>query len=73
VPEIKPGAAGGETAGKAFPKVVKDAAKAENPCSTCVYCRIEGTGTQVDHAIPKARLCMKNQVGRLGDCTRGRD
>ncbi len=55
VPQIKAGAAGGETAGKAFPQAVKDAAKAENPRSTCVYCRIDGTGTQVDHAIPKAR------------------
>lgn len=55
MPEIKSGAAGGETAGKAFPQAVKDAAKAENPSSTCVCCRKEVTGTQVDHAISKAR------------------
>ncbi|MDO3520323.1 RHS repeat-associated core domain-containing protein [Ralstonia pseudosolanacearum] len=55
VPLIKAGSAGGETAGKAFSQAVKDAAKAENPLSTCVYCRMEGTATQVDHAIPKVR------------------
>ena len=52
---IKPGAANGPTATQAFPKRVKDAAKAENPTATCVYCRMEGTATQVDHAIPRAR------------------
>lgn len=36
-PLIKAGAAGGETAGKAFPRAVKDAAKAENPTATCVF------------------------------------
>ena len=55
VPLIKAGAAGGETGGKIFPQSVKDAAKGENPLSTCVYCRMKGTGTQVDHAIPRAR------------------
>ncbi len=54
-PLIKAGAAGGETAGKAFPPAIKDAAKAENPLSTCVYCRREGTATQVDHAVPRSR------------------
>ncbi|GGA52555.1 RHS repeat-associated core domain-containing protein [Dyella nitratireducens] len=54
-PLIKAGAAGGDTAGKAFPRAVKNAAKAENPTATCVFCRREGTATQVDHAIPKAR------------------
>jgi RHS repeat-associated protein len=54
-PLIKAGASGGKTAGKAFPNAVRDAAKAENPTKTCVYCRMEGKGTQVDHAIPKAR------------------
>ena len=54
-PSIKAGAAGGATAGKTFPQAIKNAAKAENPLSTCVYCRLEGTATQVDHAIPKAR------------------
>jgi len=55
VPPIKSGAANGPTAGQVFPKSVKDAAKAENPTATCVYCRKEGTGTQVDHAISRAR------------------
>lgn len=55
LPAIKAGSAGGETAGKVFSQAVKDAAHAENPGSVCVYCRMEGTGTQVDHAIPKAR------------------
>lgn len=54
IPAIKAGSAGGETAGKAFPSAVRDAAKAENPSATCVYCRQEGAATQVDHAIPKA-------------------
>ena len=52
---FKAGSAGGETAGKVFPQAVKDAAKAENPTSTCVYCRRSRTGTQVDHAIPRAQ------------------
>jgi RHS repeat-associated protein len=55
IPSIKPGAAGGETAGKDFSRAVRDAAKAENPSKVCVYCRREGTATQVDHAIPKAQ------------------
>lgn len=58
-PLIKAGSAGGETAGKAFPQAVKDAAKAESPPSTCVFCRTEGTATQVDHAIPRARGGMQ--------------
>ena len=53
-PLIKAGSAGGETAGRRFPEAVKAAAKAENPTATCVFCRMEGTGTQVDHAIPRA-------------------
>ena len=55
IPKIKPGSAGGDTAFQKFPKSIKDAAKAENPTSTCVFCRREGTGTQVDHAIPRSR------------------
>lgn len=54
-PPIKAGSAGGETAGKAFPPAVKDAARAENPLAICVYCRRKGTATQVDHATPRAR------------------
>jgi len=52
---IKSGSAGGPTAGKVFPEAVKEAAKAENPRAVCVYCLREGTATQVDHAIPKAK------------------
>jgi RHS repeat-associated protein len=52
-PRIKPGSSGGPTAGRRFSPSVKEAAKAENPAKTCVYCNREGTGTQVDHAIPK--------------------
>lgn len=54
VPLIKAGSAGGETAGKAFPQAVKDAALAENP-SNCVYCRMETDAPQVDHVIPRVR------------------
>jgi len=54
LPPIKSGSADGLTAGRPFPQGVKDAAKAENPTATCVYCGREGTATQVDHAIPKA-------------------
>jgi RHS repeat-associated protein len=55
MPLIKIGSAGGETAGKAFTEAVKDAARAENPKAICVFCRREGMGTQVDHAVPRAR------------------
>ncbi len=55
VPGIKPGSAGGATAGQRFPESVRDAAKTENPTATCVFCNRPGTGTQVDHAIPRAR------------------
>ena len=53
-PPIKPGAAGGPTAGKPFPGSVRDATLAENP-GTCVYCRMETPTPQVDHAIPRVR------------------
>jgi RHS repeat-associated protein len=52
---IKTGSAGGPTAGKTFPQSVKDAARAENPTLTCVFCGRPGTGTQVEHAIPRSR------------------
>jgi len=55
MPQVKPGAAGGPTAGKLFPNSVKRQAKADDPTATCVYCGRAGTGTQVDHAIPRAR------------------
>lgn len=50
---IKPGTSGGATAGKPFPKSVRDEALEENP-STCVFCRRETETPQVDHAIPRA-------------------
>jgi len=53
-PGIKAGESGGETAGRAFPQSVRDAALGENP-STCVYCRMETETPQVDHVVPKAR------------------
>jgi len=52
---IKTGSAGGSTAGQRFPQSVREQAFHENPSRTCVFCRREGTGTQVDHAIPRAR------------------
>jgi RHS repeat-associated protein len=51
-PTIKPGAAGGSTAGKPFPEIVRQQAFDEDPTHTCVWCGTPGTGTQVDHAIP---------------------
>ncbi len=53
-PTLKLGAANGPTAGEPFPQSVRNQAFAENPTSTCVYCGMDGTGTQVDHVIPKA-------------------
>jgi RHS repeat-associated protein len=52
---IKQGSSGGPTAGKRFPKSVGDAARAEDPSATCVFCRRPGTGTEVDHAIAKSK------------------
>lgn len=49
---IKPGAAGGPTAGNPFPAAVRAQALAENP-STCVFCRMMTDTPQVDHAIPR--------------------
>ena len=54
-PAIKPGSAGGPTAGQRFPQGVIDAAKAENPGAICVYCRRPAAAPQVDHAIARAR------------------
>ncbi|MFO0756888.1 MAG: FG-GAP-like repeat-containing protein [Byssovorax sp.] len=51
----KPGIAGGPTAGQRFAEGVRQEAFAENPSKTCVFCRREGTATQVDHATPRAR------------------
>lgn len=53
-PAIKPGSAGGQTAGQRFPSSVRREALEENP-STCVYCRMETSTPQVDHAISRAR------------------
>lgn len=54
-PTIKPGAADGETAGRFFPKSIKDSAREEDPTSTCVYCGRPEAGSQIDHAIPRSR------------------
>ena len=51
---IKPGSAGGPTAGKPFSPSVREATLADNP-STCVYCRMETSAPQVDHAIPRVQ------------------
>jgi hypothetical protein len=51
----KVGSSGGPTAGKVFPKSVKQAAKAENPDSTCVFCRMKTDKPQIDHAQPRAK------------------
>ncbi len=53
-PTIKPGSSGGDTAGERFPEDVRQQAFDEDPSRTCVYCGQEGTGTQVDHAVPRA-------------------
>jgi filamentous hemagglutinin len=52
---IKPGATGGSSAGKLFSDKIKERAYQEDPTTTCVYCGRVGSGTQVDHAIPRAR------------------
>ena len=51
---IKPGVRGGPTAADRFPQSVREAAFGENPSKTCVYCGLEGTATQVDHAASRA-------------------
>lgn len=69
-PGIKPGAAGGETAGKAFPGSVRQAALEENP-STCVYCHMETDAPQVDHAIPRVQggnATLENAQTTCGWC-----
>ena len=53
-PPIKRGASGGPTAGKQFSDSVKKAVNDQNPQKICVFCRMEGTATQVDHAIPRS-------------------
>jgi RHS repeat-associated protein len=52
VPPIKPGSAGGKSAGGLFPDSIKTQAYAENPGNVCVYCR-QANASQVDHAIPR--------------------
>jgi hypothetical protein len=51
---IKPGSSGGVTAGKPFSQSVRQEELGNNP-ATCVYCRMETSQPQVDHAIPRAR------------------
>ena len=59
-PIIKAGARGGETAGKAFPQAVKEAAVEENLAATgadapvCVWCRMETESPHIDHAVPRS-------------------
>ncbi len=53
-PKIKSGSTGGQTAGKPFSQDVKNQAFSEDPTHTCVYCGRSGTGTQVDHVIPRS-------------------
>jgi RHS repeat-associated protein len=53
VARIKPGSSGGVTAGQGFPSSVRRQALEENP-KTCVFCRMETSKPQVDHAIPRA-------------------
>lgn len=51
-PDIKPGSAGGPSAGKRFPESVRDDALEQNP-STCAFCRMGTDRPQVDRAIPR--------------------
>jgi hypothetical protein len=51
---IKPGSSGGPSAGQRFPSSVRQQALSDNP-NTCVYCRMETSNPQVDHAIPRVR------------------
>jgi RHS repeat-associated protein len=51
-PVMKPGSAGGPTAGQDFPTAVKKQALKQNP-NVCVYCRMTTKRPQVDHIIPK--------------------
>jgi RHS repeat-associated protein len=48
---IKPGSAGGPTAGQRFPKSVRDKTLAGDPA--CVFCG--EPATQADHAVPRAK------------------
>ena len=52
-PTIKPGAAGGEGAGKRFDDDMRDRMLEEDPSQTCVFCGCEGAG-HLDHAIPRS-------------------
>jgi filamentous hemagglutinin len=54
-PKIKQGSSGGATAGRRLPESVKRETKADDPSRTCVFCRRAGTGSQVDHSVPRAR------------------
>jgi hypothetical protein len=54
-PLINMGTSGGATAGKAFPKAVRDAAFAGNPEQVCVFYGRPGTGSQVTRAISRPR------------------
>lgn len=51
---IKTGTFGGPTTGKRFPQSVRQQAFDENPSRICVFCQMEGTASQVDHAYPRS-------------------
>ncbi|MFT3798379.1 RHS repeat-associated core domain-containing protein [Microbacterium sp.] len=51
---IKAGSRGGPSAGRNFPRSVKNEVIEDNP-STCVYCRMETDSPQIDHVIPRSR------------------
>lgn len=54
-PPIKPGSAGGPTAGKDFSDATRQQALQENPQQVCVYCRMTTSDPEIDHATPKSR------------------
>jgi RHS repeat-associated protein len=67
---IKAGSSGGQTAGKVFPKSVKEQVLKEN-ADTCVYCRMKTDSPQVDHAIPRSRggdATVENGQTTCGHC-----
>jgi RHS repeat-associated protein len=53
-PPIKSGSSGGSSAGKRFPKSVKEQTLKNNP-DKCMYCGMKTGKPQVDHPIPRSR------------------
>ena len=67
---IKPGSAGGATAGKPFPQSVREATLKANP-DTCVYCHMKTDIPQVDHSISRVRggnATLENAQTTCGWC-----